>query len=107
MAASPWGFRCMVLPTMFADLVRAPLIRPMLIHRIQQLAVGGLEAVDLRQGAADDDAHGVGHIVRFQRAGDGVFQHTAGVQYLNALAQLGRTGFAVFLLDFFAILVPL
>ena len=60
-----------------------------LIHRIQQLAVGGLEAVDLRQGAADDDAHGVGHIVRFQRAGDGVFQHTAGVQYLNALAQLG------------------
>ena len=60
-----------------------------LIHRIQQLAVGGLEAVDLRQGAADDDTHSVGHIVRFQRAGDGVFQHAASVQYFDALAQLG------------------
>ena len=60
-----------------------------LIHRIQQLAVGGLETVDLRQGAADDDTHSVGHIVRFQRAGDGVFQHAASVQYFDALAQLG------------------
>ena len=72
-----------------------------LIHRIQQLAVGGLEAVDLRQGAADDDAHGVGHIVRFQRAGDGVFQHTAGVQYLNALAQLGADRLCGFFARFF------
>ena len=43
---------------------------------------------DLRQSAAHDDAHGVGHIVHFQRAGDGVLQHTAGVQDLNAVAQL-------------------
>jgi len=59
-----------------------------LIHGVQQLAVGRLEAVDLRQSAAHDDAHGVGHIVHFQRAGDGVLQHTASVQDLNAVAQL-------------------
>ena len=34
-----------------------------LVHGVQQLPVGGLEAVDLRNGAGDDDAHGVGHIV--------------------------------------------
>ena len=59
-----------------------------LIHGVQQLAVGRLEAVDLRQSAAHDDAHGVGHIVHFQRAGDGILQHAAGVQDLNAVAQL-------------------
>ena len=51
--------------------------QPHLVHGIEQLAVGGLEAVDLRQRAADDDAHGVGHIVGFQRAGNGIFQHAA------------------------------
>ena len=50
-----------------------------LVHGVQQLAVRRLEAVDLRQSAADDDAHGVGHIVGFQRAGDGILQHTAGI----------------------------
>ena len=50
-----------------------------LVHGVQQLAVRRFEAVDLRQCAADDDAHGVGHIVGFQRAGDGVLQHTAGI----------------------------
>ena len=48
-----------------------------LVHGVQQLAVRRLEAVDLRQRAADDDAHGIGHIVGFQRAGNGIFQHTA------------------------------
>ena len=48
-----------------------------LVHGVQQLAVRRLEAVDLRQRAADDDAHGVGHIVGFQRAGNGIFQHAA------------------------------
>ena len=50
-----------------------------LVHGVQQLAVCRFEAVDLWQRAADDDAHGVGHIVGFQRAGDGVLQHTAGI----------------------------
>ena len=50
-----------------------------LVHGVQQLAVRRLETIDLRQRAADDDAHGVGHIVGFQRAGDGVLQHTAGI----------------------------
>ena len=59
-----------------------------LVHGVQQLAVRRLEAVDLRQRAADDDAHGVGHIVGFQRAGDGVLQHAACVQNFNAVAQL-------------------
>ena len=48
-----------------------------LVHGVQQLAVRRLEAVDLRQSAADDDAHGVGQIVGFQRAGNGVLQHGA------------------------------
>ena len=51
--------------------------QPHLVHRVEQLAVGGLEAVDLRQRAGDDDAHRVGHIVGFQRVGDGGFQHLA------------------------------
>ena len=51
--------------------------QPHLVHGVQQLAVRRLEAIDLRQRAADDNAHGVGHIVRFQRAGNGIFQHTA------------------------------
>ena len=46
-----------------------------LIHGVQQLPVGGLEAVDLRDGPGDDDAHGVGHVVQFQRLGDGLLQH--------------------------------
>ena len=37
--------------------------------------MGGLETVDLRDGTGDDDAHGVGHIVGFQRVGDGLFHH--------------------------------
>ena len=45
------------------------------IHGVEQLAVGGLEAVDLRDGPGDDDAHGVGHIVGLQRVGDGLLHH--------------------------------
>ena len=48
-----------------------------LVHGVQQLAVRRLKAVDLRQRAADDNAHGIGHIVGFQRAGNGIFQHAA------------------------------
>ena len=36
----------------------------------EQLPVGGLEAVDLRNGPGDDDAHGIGHVVGLQRVGD-------------------------------------
>ena len=68
-----------------------------LVHGVQQLAVGGLEAIDLGQGAGDDDAHRVGHIVGLQRAGDGIFQHTARVQDLNAVAQLRAHRFECFL----------
>ena len=51
--------------------------QPHLVHGVQQLAVRRLKAVDLRQSAADDDAHGVRHIVGFQRAGNGILQHAA------------------------------
>ena len=47
------------------------------IHGIQQLPVGGLEAVDLRNGPGDDDAHGIGHVVLVQRPGDGLLHHRA------------------------------
>ncbi|MPN37572.1 hypothetical protein SDC9_185092 [bioreactor metagenome] len=46
-----------------------------LVHGVQQLPVGGLKAVDLRNGPGDDDAHGVGHVVELQRLGDGLLQH--------------------------------
>ena len=46
-----------------------------LVHGVQQLAVAGLEAVDLRNGPGDDDGHGVRHIVDFQRLGNGLLQH--------------------------------
>ena len=39
--------------------------------------MGGLEAVDLRDGPGDDDAHGVGHVVDFQGIGDGLLHHLA------------------------------
>ena len=40
------------------------------IHGIEQLAVRRLEAVYLRQRAADDNAHRIGHVVFFQGAYD-------------------------------------
>ena len=40
-----------------------------------ELAVRGLEAVDLRNGARDDDRHRVGHIVRLQRIGNALLDH--------------------------------
>ena len=46
-----------------------------LVHGVQELAVGGLEAVDLRDGPGDDDAHGVGHVVGLQGVGDGLLHH--------------------------------
>ena len=70
MAWSPWGLSFMVVPTMLADLVRAPDEQPHLVHGVEQLAVGGLEPVDLGDGAGDDNAHRVGHVVLFQRLGD-------------------------------------
>ena len=40
------------------------------IHGVKQLAVGGLKAVDLRDGPGHDDAHGVGHEVLPQGVAD-------------------------------------
>ena len=51
--------------------------QPHVVHRVEQLAVAGLEAVNLRNRARDDDAHGVGHIVRLERFGDGLLQNRA------------------------------
>ena len=51
--------------------------QPHFIHGVQQLPVGGLEAVDLRNGAGHDDAHGVGHVVLVQRPRDGLRHHRA------------------------------
>ncbi len=46
-----------------------------LVHGVEQFAVGGLEAVDLRDGPGDDDAHSVGHVVGLQGIGDGLLHH--------------------------------
>ena len=46
-----------------------------LIHGIQQLPVGGLEAVDLRDGPGEDHRHGVGHEIGLHGVGDELLQH--------------------------------
>ena len=46
-----------------------------LVHGVEELAVAGLEPVDLRDGPGDDDRHGVGHVVGLQGVGDGLLQH--------------------------------
>ena len=37
--------------------------------------MGGLEAVDLRDGAGDNDRHGIGHVVELQGVGDVLLEH--------------------------------
>ena len=59
------------------------------VHGVQKLAVGRLEAVDIRQRARHDHRHGIGHIVGFQRVGDGRFHHQTGIVDLHRFAQLG------------------
>ena len=66
--------------------------QPHFIHRIQQLAVRGLEAVDLRDGARNDHAHRVRHIVGFQYVDDSDVGHRRGRLFLDAhvLFRLGQ-----------------
>ena len=49
------------------------------VHAVQQLSVARLEAVDLRNGTRDDNAHRIGHIIVFERFGDGLL-HNGGAQ---------------------------
>ena len=44
--------------------------KPHFIHGEKQFPVGGLEAVDLRDGPGEDDAHGVGHKILPQGIAD-------------------------------------
>ena len=48
-----------------------------LVHREQQLAVRGLEAVDLGDGAREDDAHRIGHEVLADGGDDRLLHHLA------------------------------
>ena len=50
-----------------------------LIHGKENLAVGGLKAVDLGNGAGNNDAHRIGHVVADQRFGDRLGLHDARV----------------------------
>ncbi len=45
----------------------------------------GLKAVDLRNGAGDNDAHGIGHIVFPQRFGNGLRDDLSGAFDMAAL----------------------
>ena len=72
--------------------------QPHFIHGVQQLPVGGLEAVDLRDGAADDHRHGVGHIVLVQRSGDGLLHHRAPQPHHVGVARVPYFLFFCFLL---------
>ena len=53
--------------------------KPHFVHAVQQLPVARLEAVDLRDGARDDNAHRIGHVVVLERFGDGLL-HNGGAQ---------------------------
>ena len=53
--------------------------KPHFVHAVQKLSVARLKAVDLRDGARDDDAHRVGHVVVLERFGDGLL-HNGGAQ---------------------------
>ena len=69
-----------------------------LVHGVQKLAVGGLKAVDLRDGPGDDDRHGIGHIVDLQRLGDGLLQHLGPQAHDVGVGYLGFGLVGVFLL---------
>ena len=58
-----------------------------LVHRIQELAVRGLETVDLRNGARHDNAHRIGHIVGAQRVGDRLRLDLTGARDVGVVRQ--------------------
>ncbi len=68
------------------------------IHGIEQFAVGRLEPVDLRDGAADDHAHGVGHEVGVQRFGDDLIHHGAAQSHHVGVVHTAGWLFFLFLL---------
>ena len=47
------------------------------VHGIEQFPVRGLEAVNLRNGSGHNNGHGIGHVVKLQRLGDGLFGSAA------------------------------
>ena len=49
--------------------------KPHFVHRIQQLSVRRLKAVNFRNRARDDDRHRVGHVVLLKRLADGLLHH--------------------------------
>ena len=65
--------------------------QPHFIHGKEQLPVRRLETVNLRDGARQNNAHGVGHIVLFQRIGDPLLHHLSGVLD-HTVHRAGRTG---------------
>ena len=71
--------------------------KPHFVHCEEQLAVGGLEAVDLRDGSREDDAHGVGHVVLLKRLHDRLLHHLAGALNHTARSGAGRPGRPVLL----------
>ena len=68
------------------------------IHRVEQLAVRRLEAVDFGDGARDDDAHGIGHVVRVERLGDCLIDHRAAqTHHIRIRRPMDGTFFCFFL----------
>ena len=61
-----------------------------LIHRIEQLAVAGFEAVDLRNRAAEDHAHRIGHVVLFEGIDNRLFNDAARALDHAVNARCGR-----------------
>ena len=72
----------MVWPTMLALFWRVAVEQAHLVHGVEQLAMRRLEAVDLGERTRNVGAHGVGHVVRFERFRDGLLRYL-GVQADN------------------------
>ena len=60
-----------------------------LVHSVEELSVGGFEAVYLRDCSGDDNAHGVGHIVGLESFGNRL------LRYFSAQTDDVRVGLAL------------
>ena len=71
MAPSPCGLSFMVWPTMLALFWRSPLSRPILYMVYSSLRCEGLKP-SISGNARDVGAHGIRHVVGFERLRDGL-----------------------------------
>ena len=62
--------------------------QPLLVHGVQQLAVGRLKPINFRNSTRHDHTHRIRHIVGFQRIGDGLVFHRSRANDMRVFRQL-------------------